>query len=99
MQVIYQFWWDWGLLAPAFISGLLGGAVYVNAFTLIARDVSPEPVRELALSAASVADSFGILLSDATGVLIQGCLFRWHGIPGAAYACECCAPFNGTASM
>ena len=54
------------------MSGLLGGAVYVNAFTLIAHDVTPAPLRELALSAASVADSFGILLSDATGVLIQG---------------------------
>ena len=81
-----RFWYNWGLLVPCFIVGLLGGAVYVNAFTLLAAN-SPPAVRELSLAAASVADSLGIALADAFGVLLQGCLFRINHLPGAHFQC------------
>lgn len=68
-------------------AGLLGGAVYVNAFTLICSEVAPAR-QEFALSAASVADSFGIVLGDALGIVIQGCLFRTQGLPGADFTCR-----------
>ncbi|CAE7510418.1 BTN1 [Symbiodinium natans] len=65
---------DWWLLAPAFFVGCLGGGVYVGAFTLIAQEQPPSFV-ELALSAASVADTFGMIAADIMGLLIQGCVF------------------------
>lgn len=67
-------------------AGLLGGAVYVNAFALLSRSVAP-PQREFSMAAASVADSLGIACADVAGVLIQGCLFKVNRIPGADYAC------------
>ena len=53
-------------------AGLLGGAVYVNAFTLLAasRQLSAKQM-ELAIAAATVADSAGIALADAAGIVIQ----------------------------
>lgn len=52
------------------LAGLLGGAVYVNAFTLISKDVDPR-YREFSLSAASLGDSLGIAFADVTGIFIQ----------------------------
>ena len=51
-------------------AGLLGGAVYVNAFTLISRHVDPL-MREFSLAAASLGDSLGIAFADVAGVLVQ----------------------------
>mmetsp|Transcript_45908 Transcript_45908/g.102976 ORF Transcript_45908/g.102976 Transcript_45908/m.102976 type:complete len:442 (-) Transcript_45908:25-1350(-) len=65
---------DWWLLAPAFFVGCLGGGVYVGAFTLIAQEQSPSFV-ELALSSASVADTFGMIAANIMGLLSQGCIF------------------------
>ena len=67
-------------------AGLLGGAVYVNALTLISREVAP-PWREFSLGAASLADSVGVALADVAGVLIQGCLYRANNLPGAHFRC------------
>ncbi len=55
---------------PVKCAGLLGGAVYVNAFTLISRHVDPL-MREFSLAAASLGDSLGIAFADVAGVLIQ----------------------------
>jgi len=63
--------------------GLLGGAVYVNAFVLINRDV-PKAKREFALSAVAVADSTGILLADVMSLWWQWCLFAANGIADQA---------------
>lgn len=67
------------LLAAALCTGLLGGAVYVHVFLLIGRDVAEEK-RESSVALASAAESFGILLADVTGLVLQGCLFRWNGL-------------------
>ncbi len=60
------FAWDavshaWGLLVLCFCAGLIGGAVYVHGFILLARRAAPAE-RELLLASASVADTVGILL-------------------------------------
>ncbi len=77
-----QFWYDWSLLLPCFATGLLGGAVYVGAFALIA-DQRRGRLREFSLSAASVADSVGIVCADLLGILIQRQLYALHGLGGA----------------
>lgn len=86
-DAVWLYWWDWYLLGPCFCTGLLGGAVYVNAFTLINRKFQSDPRCELALTAASLGDGFGILTSDVSGLFIQACLFEIHGIPGAEVSC------------
>ena len=74
------------LLPPCFLAGLLGGCVYVNAFSLISASVRPR-LRELALATASAADSCGIMAADAAGLLLQACLYEKHGIEGAKVKC------------
>lgn len=78
--------YNYGLLGPCLLTGLLGGAVYVNAFTLLSRRVEPG-LREFSLAAVSLADSVGVAVADVAGVLIQGCLFRVNGLPGADFKC------------
>ena len=77
-----QWWNDWGLVLPCFATGLLGGAVYVGAFSLIAEDIPKGTHRNFALTAASVADSVGIVCADLLGIIIQQQLYAVHGIQG-----------------
>lgn len=72
---LQHFMYGYVLLLPAFITGLLGGAVYVNAFTLIDKNLLPE-YRELALSATAFACDAGILLGNVSGLFCQFCLFQ-----------------------
>uniref|UniRef100_A0A7S2VKK6 Protein BTN n=1 Tax=Zooxanthella nutricula TaxID=1333877 RepID=A0A7S2VKK6_9DINO len=69
----------WWLIVPALVVGLLGGFVYVQAFVLISHRVDPTYV-ELALTSASVADTFGIILANVASIMVQGCLFGRLGI-------------------
>ncbi len=78
-----HWWYDWGLLGLCFLAGLLGGATYVNAFTLLSKEVAPE-LREFSLAAACVADSLGIAVADAAAVPLQGCLLRANGLAAVA---------------
>jgi len=82
LDAVQHFWYDESLLVMCFITGLLGGAVYVNAFTLISKE-QPRDRRELALSAASIGDSLGIIFADVAGLFIQACLYRHNGIVDA----------------
>ena len=83
---LYQFWYDWGLLSFAFLAGILGGAVYVNAFTLIAAN-EPEDYVELALSSASLANTVGVLFAVLTGLYLQCMIYHYHDVPGAILFC------------
>lgn len=83
---ISKFWYNYFLLIPAFYVGLLGGAVYVSGYQRINKDL-PLPLREMALSSSSVADSFGILLADISGLFIQACIYDHHGVEGAVVTC------------
>lgn len=86
IDAVTHAWYGWSLLLLCFLAGLLGGAVYVNSFTLLTKEVDPA-LKEFSLSAACVADSLGIACADATAIVIQGCLFRWQNLSGAAYSC------------
>ena len=74
-----MFWYDWSLIAPAFCVGLVGGAVYVGAFALIAEEVAPE-LKEFSMSVAIIADSIGILAANYCGVWIEKSLYAFHHI-------------------
>jgi battenin len=76
----FMYWYDWSLIIPCFFTGCLGGAVYVGAFTLINTEIPKGKLREFSLSAASVADSVGIVFSDVLGMLIQLQLYQMHGL-------------------
>lgn len=67
--------YSWSLLLLCLCAGLLGGAVYVQGFSLLSRDTPPEK-RELALVTASIADTLGIMASDVMGLVIQVCCIR-----------------------
>jgi battenin len=83
----FKILYGYGLMAPCFMAGLLGGCVYVNAFSLISEEVEGRERKELALATASVADSFGIMMADVAGLFIQACLYEKHGIEGAKVQC------------
>jgi battenin len=72
-------WYDRGLLVLCLCAGLIGGAVYVHGFILLARRAAPAE-RELLLASASVADTVGILLANVAGLALQGCLYGANGI-------------------
>lgn len=74
------------LYTGAFYSGLLGGAVYINGYMRICLDL-PLEYREFALSATSVAESFGIVAADVAGLFIQACLYQINGLSGATLEC------------
>lgn len=78
-----HWWYGWSLISLCFVAGLLGGSTYVNAFTLLSKEV-PLAQREFSLASACVADSLGIAAADAVGVLVQGCLLRANGLAGEA---------------
>lgn len=85
---ITHFWYNWSLLVFCFAAGLLGGGVYVNAFTLLSKEVPASHV-EFALSAASVSDTVGIMLADFVGLMLQGCLYSINRLPGATIDMTC----------
>lgn len=86
LDAVLHVWWNWWLLCLCFVAGLLGGAVYVNSFTLMSLEVQPA-LKEFSLSAACVADSIGIACADLIAIFIQGCLFKLQGLAGAAFKC------------
>lgn len=79
---------DWWLIGPALCVGLLGGFVYVQAFVQISAREKKEYV-ELALTTASVADTFGIIVADVLAIMAQGCLFGRLSIKDVAPTFQC----------
>ena len=74
-----QLWRGPSLVLPALVVGLLGGTNYIQTMLAIDRCL-PQRMREVALATISVGSPVGILLADATGLLLQWCLFRYHHI-------------------
>eukprot|EP00466_Bigelowiella_natans_P012421 jgi/Bigna1/68349/fgenesh1_pg.6_\ len=64
----YHIWYNNSLLALAFFTGLLGGAVYVNAFRLITESV-PSRLKEIAMTAGAVSSDFGTNLGEALALV------------------------------
>eukprot|EP00045_Choanoeca_perplexa_P008222 m.75415 g.75415 ORF g.75415 m.75415 type:complete len:398 (-) comp14406_c0_seq1:617-1810(-) len=68
MAVQHQFMPSfWEVAAAVLLEGLLGGAVYVNAFALISKNSEPAH-REFAMGIASVADTCGITLAGVVSI-------------------------------
>ena len=63
----------WITLGIVFLEGLCGGAVYVNAFTMIS-ETSTAGNREFRMGAASMADSFGITLAGLISIPIHNAI-------------------------
>lgn len=70
----------------AFYTGLLGGGVYVHGYQRIVADM-PSVHTEFALAATSVAESFGILMADVSGLFLQACIYQANGLDGALLQC------------
>ena len=60
-----------------FWEGLLGGAVYVNTFALIADEVNAKD-REFALAATGLGDSTGIMVAGLLGIGLEEALCGWQ---------------------
>ena len=67
-----------GYSCPCFVTGLLGGAVYVGAFSLIADDILKGSHRDFSLQQHPY--SHGIVCADVIGIFIQQQLYAVHGI-------------------
>ena len=76
-------------------AGLLGGAVYVNAFTLISHQVDPA-LREFSLAAASLGDSLGIACADIAGILIQVARSPCHRKYSCSMKCVLCTVYHAS---
>ncbi|XP_062581936.1 battenin-like [Saccostrea cucullata] len=57
----------WIIFVIVLFEGLLGGAAFVNTFYKISEDIEAE-YKEFSLSAATIADSFGITLAGAISI-------------------------------
>ncbi|EDO29577.1 predicted protein [Nematostella vectensis] len=66
----------WIMFAIVFFEGLLGGAVYVNAFYRVSKEVPPSE-REFCMGITSVADSTGIALAGATALPAHNALCKY----------------------
>ena len=67
----------WAVFAIFFWTGLLGGAVYVNAFAKVSDEVV-ESEREFSLSATTVADSSGILTASLLSMGLETVLCNFQ---------------------
>jgi battenin len=74
-----QIWYNWSVLAMSFVVGLLGGAVYVGGFSLIAME-SPLHLKEFNLGAASVANGAGIAFADISSIYLQRSIYKHFNI-------------------
>ena len=63
----------WITLGIVFLEGLCGGAVYVNAFTMISESSTAEN-REFRMGVASMADSFGITVAGLISIPIHNAI-------------------------
>ena len=77
---------NWGLLVPCFTTGLLGGAVYVQALMVMTTELHPK-VQELSLSSVSMAFNLGTIIATVAGLFIQCGLFKVNDIDGAVVSC------------
>eukprot|EP00605_Chrysophyceae_sp_TOSAG23-4_P001452 GSChrysophyteH1.ASY1.ANO1.1587.1 assembled CDS len=75
----HMVWYDWSILTLCFGVGLLGGAVYVGGFSLVAIE-SPPSMKEFNLSAASVGDSFGIAVANLASIAVQRAIYKNYDI-------------------
>lgn len=79
--LFYVFPTVWIIFIIFIWTGLLGGAVYVNAFAKISNEVEEEE-REFSLSATTVADSTGILFASLIAITLEPALCDFQTAQG-----------------
>lgn len=72
---------SWVVLVVSLWVGMLGGTLYVKAFSLIRKQAKPH-LREFSLGVASVADTTGIVLSSAVSSALEVSLNRYRARKG-----------------
>ena len=76
-QVMFEFVpYFWIIFLLIFWEGLLGGAVYTNAFYLIAQKVEARYL-EFSLGVTSVADTIGIVLAGVSAIFVEDALRKY----------------------
>ena len=68
---------SWVMLVFSLWVGMLGGTLYVKAFSLIRRQAAPR-LREFSLGVASVADTTGIVVSTLVSTGLEVGLNRYR---------------------
>jgi battenin len=86
LDSLHHFWYNYLLMLPCFIAGLLGGSVYVQGFSRINLDM-PIELKEFAIASAVIAMNLGILVADILSLFVQSCIFKRNGIEGAVVDC------------
>ena len=86
LDSLHRFWYDYTLMLPCFVAGLLGGSVYVQGFSRVNADM-PIELKEFAVASVGVADTLGILVADVLSLFLQSCIYDKHGIEGAVVDC------------
>ena len=81
-DALARVWYDFSLLGPCVVVGLLGGAVYVHGFKLVAL-ATPPARRELAMTGACIAADLGLMAGSAAAVVLQACIYQAHGLDDA----------------
>jgi len=74
-----HFWYSYSLMFPCFCTGLLGGGVYINALTLMCKEI-PKECQEFSLGAVATAFSLGIMFSNVAGLYLQCLLYHSNDI-------------------
>ena len=80
-NAIWMWLYNYTLMIPCFLVGLIGGSIYVGMFSLLSELEGESPAtREFNLTATSLGDSIGIILSNIAGIFIQKSIYAYHGI-------------------
>ena len=74
-----QLWVGYSLGLPAMLVGLIGGALYVQTFLAVDREL-PAEKREAALATCTCGDTAGVLVGEFTGLIMQWCLYGTLGL-------------------
>ncbi len=90
-----QIWVGYTLGAPALLVGLIGGALYVQTFLAVDREL-PAEKREAALATCTCGDTAGVLAGEFTGLLMQWCLFERLSLPASG---QCPMPITPVSGM
>ena len=90
-----QVWVGYTLGAPALLVGLIGGALYVQTFLAVDREL-PAEKREAALATCTCGDTAGVLAGEFTGLLMQWCLFERLSLPASGQCPMPVTPVSGS---
>ena len=77
-----QLWVGFSLGMPALLVGLIGGALYVQTFLAVDREL-PAHRREACLATCTCGDTAGVLVGEMAGLVLQWCLYERLSLPAS----------------